>query len=1550
VLGHICESPKVEDSDVRDSGCDDSLSRLVGPAAEVQISVEGTRCSALVDTGSQITTISETFYKENLSEKPLKSFDFLLEVKSAGDIALPYLGYVEVDIEDIAVLALVVPDTAYHSKTPVLLGTNYLQLCYSHCTQRYGFSVADWPVSGEWRGVYHTLLEMDAMVHQQVLNRKPQNVPAHSKVVFQGVVETSLLPHRVTVVTDCEDSCLPAGLVLSTTIVDLKPGETVHPVSVQLHNVSNRDVTIPANAVLCYVQRVASVQSLSAADHSAEDEQFLQHFDLDSLQQEFSSDIVSGLKELLLKWRSVFSTSSIDLGKTDLIKHTFNLTDSVPVKQRHRRIPPALLNEVKQHLSDMLQSGIIRESTSPWSSPLVIVRKKDGSLRLCVDLRVVNNRTIKDAYYLPRIEETLDSLSGAKYFTCLDLQQGFHQIEIEESHKAFTAFSAAPLGFYEYSRLPFGAANGPAVFQRLIERCMGDLQPLECLCYMDDLVVHAPTAQENLQRLDHVLAKLHSAGLKLKPSKCSFLKSKVKFLGHTISANGVEPDPSKIEAVKNWPIPQNHKQLQQFLGFCGFYRRFIPEYSKIADPLHSLFRGMSKKKGKKVKVKHKDDNPPWKWEQSQQQAFDKLTTLLTSAPVLAYAEYSLPFLLHTDASGIGLGAILYQVQDGKERVIAYASRSLTPAERNYPAHKLEFLALKWAICDKFYDYLYGNKVHVKTDNNPLTYVQTTARLDACSHRWLAALSAFDISISYRQGKKNIDADALSRLPWQSDDTTVHLEPTAVQQLCLIAKEQEPMVFFCMQNSVPSDLVDTLQELDPMGQSSVPPADVHSLQKEDPTISKIIPHVEKGVKPSSHFIKKQPKAVQVLFREFHRLKLVDGILYRERLISDTSVQQLVLPQTCKDKVLRSLHDEMAHLGRDRTLDLVRRRFFWPAMSADVIKYVSECGRCLRRKVRSTDRATLVSIESTHPLELVCIDYLSLSPSQGYKNILVITDHFSKFAQAIPTRNQSAATTAKVLYKEFIVRYGIPERLHSDNGGSFECKVIKELCKIMGIEKSRTSPYHAMGNGCVERFNRSLLNLLGCLPNEKKSAWKEHIHTVVHAYNCSTHETTGVSPFVIMFGREPKLPVDIEFGLRKEETSETNYQDYVSKLKERLSHAFDLVAKKSKTSQSKQADNYNKKARGVALRVGDSVLVRKVGTHFCDKLTDRWEEEVYKVIDRPYADLPLYIVQQKPGTRKRTLHRNLLMPLPTDEQQNDVPTSKPGKSNIRKESEAEEQESDAEASFILPLNTDEEVEVTADVHLTPEGDSATPEAEIVTDGQIVSDKEETVIADPVEDTNVVPGVEPPATELDAVSDIHHTAPGDDVTTDPDLSPDPNPDPSPDPAPPVQVSIPDIPAQAESLASDHSGDETHQDPVTKGPNNVTSECELESSSSSSSSSSDKIDESADSEDSDSDLTNSAAVPLDSCSSNSEHNGANQPPDNSEPVDVPTDIPNLAVVNSPVIEPVQGNMPTVETQPQRRSTRNKKPPQRYRPDEWAIQFLSVGLPRLIKGPIYQV
>ena len=379
---------------------------------------------------------------------------------------------------------------------------------------------------------------------------------------------------------------------------------------------------------------------------------------------------------------------------------------------------------------------------------------------MCVNYRMLNQRSVKDAYALPRTEEVFDILHGAKVFSIIDMKSGYHQVEMEEIHKERTAFTVGPLGFYEYCKMPFGLTNSPATYQRLMEECLGDYNMKICIIYLDDIIIFAKDFEEHSEGLDLVLTRLKECSLKLSAEKCFIMQKSVHFLGHVVSDCGVETDPDKIEKVKNWPVPKNADELRSFIAFAGYYRRYVKDFSKLAKPLTDLLPPTTRKKNKSKKTQKE-----WKWTETEQEAFVKLKTMLTNPPILAFPDFQQPFELHVDASGNGLGAVLYNVQDGQKKVIAYASRSLSKSEQNYSAYKLEFLALKWTVTEKFKDYLMGAKFTVYTDNNPLTHILTSAKLDGTGQRWASALGQFNVDLIYRAGLKNVDTDSMSRYPY-----------------------------------------------------------------------------------------------------------------------------------------------------------------------------------------------------------------------------------------------------------------------------------------------------------------------------------------------------------------------------------------------------------------------------------------------------------------------------------------------------------------------------------------------------------------------------------------------------------------------------------------------------------------------------------------------------------------------------------------------------------------------------------------------------------------
>ena len=372
----------------------------------------------------------------------------------------------------------------------------------------------------------------------------------------------------------------------------------------------------------------------------------------------------------------------------------------------------------------MLQAGAIRPSSSPWCNTVVLVWKKDGGLRFCIDFRKLNTRTKKDSYPLPRIQETLESLEGSHIFSSFDFKLGFWQVEMDEASKQYTTFTVGSLGFFECEHMPFGLCNTPATFQRLMQNCLSELNLTYCLIYLDHVIMFSTDEDDHLHHMRVIFDRFRVEHLKLKPSKCSLFHDEIVFLAHHVMKDGVQPSEEHVKAITNFPEPDSYTSIQWFVGMVGHFRCFIAHFARLARPLNNHLEGdTSKLKAHKVALSQK-----------AKEAFSLLKQALLQAPVLKFADYSKPFVLETDASSNGLGAVLLQEgEDGKLHPTAYGSRSLTKAERNYHSGKTEFLTLKWAVMDHFKEYLIYQPFVMHTDNNPLTYLFTTPNLNACGH-------------------------------------------------------------------------------------------------------------------------------------------------------------------------------------------------------------------------------------------------------------------------------------------------------------------------------------------------------------------------------------------------------------------------------------------------------------------------------------------------------------------------------------------------------------------------------------------------------------------------------------------------------------------------------------------------------------------------------------------------------------------------------------------------------------------------------------------------
>ena len=928
------------------------------------------------------------------------------------------------------------------------------------------------------------------------------------------------------------------------------------------------DVLTPAPEVASTYGSMADVKKLSSSQEEWRRKKLLEEVHLHNVP---ASD-ASQLQDFLAENHSVFSLKERERGETDLVTMTINTGDAPPCKQAPRRMPFIVRQEVAKQLRDMQQDGVIQPSCSPWSSPVVIVRKKDGRHRFCVDYRRLNAVTKADTFPLPRIADLLDQLDGAKYFTTLDLASGFWQIQVEPESRAKTAF-VTPQGLYEFLVMPFGLTNAPAVFQRLMHKVLSGLNPEDgkdfVTAYLDDILIFSNSLSEHLYHLRKVIDSLKSVNLKLQPSKCKFARTEVEYLGHVITAEGLKPNVHLTDAVRNFPRPQNVQSVRRFLGMASFYRRFIAGFAKIAQPLYHLTA----------------KNVPFLWSAECESAFIALKTSLVTPPVLAYPCFSKDFTLETDASIQGLGAVLSQKQeDGKLHPVAYASRSLNQAERNYSVTELETLAVVWGITH-FHSYVYGKSVTVLTDHSAVKSVLETSNPSGKHARWWTRVygtGVGSVKIVYRAGRENASADALSRSPTNSPPS--HGVAEGEVQVAAISTSED---------------FTSLLQLGPA--SSIQNQKDYSVEQlKDPSLKEVMELLGKGKLPDN-----PDQAVKVMAQE-SQFSLLDGTLYYIDHRHDNR-RRIVVPCHLREQLLSESHRGPfgGHFSGPKVYKALVRHWWWPGMYADVISFCRKCPDCaIVTGATRQHRPPLRPIPVERPFQKIGVDIMDLPcTARGNKHVVVFQDMLTKWPMVFPVPDQKTEHVTRLLCEEIVPMFGVPEALLSDRGTNLLSHLMLDVCALLGIEKLNTTSYHPECDGMIERFNRTLKTMLRKRANQFGVQWDNHLAGILWAYRNTPHDATGEKPSFLLFGWDCRSPTEAALLPIVGGTSFTNVQD---ELVLTLSSARQTALETIRKSQQRYKAQYDHKTDGYKYRVGDWVLIRFPGeeTGRLRKLSRPW----------------------------------------------------------------------------------------------------------------------------------------------------------------------------------------------------------------------------------------------------------------------------------------------------------------------------------------------------------
>lgn len=969
---------------------------------------------------------------------------------------------------------------------------------------------------------------------------------------------------------------------------------------------------------------------------------------------------------LLVKHSDTFSRDEWDIGLTHLTEHEIKTGDAAPIRQRPRRVPLAFADEERDAIDDLLKKGVIKKSTSPWASPIVLVRKKSGAVRPCVDYRKINALVKPDGFPLPRIQDCLDAMAGSRYFSSFDLTSGYFQIPLREEDVPKSAF-VCKYGQFEMTRMPFGLNSAASTCQRTLELALQGLQWVTCLIYIDDIIVFGSTLQEQISRVDEVLERIRAAGLKLKPEKCHLLQKEVVFLGHVVSGNGVLPDPCNIAKILQWPTPCTGKQVKQFVATGSYYRRFIRDFAKIARPLIDLTK----------------PKQPFVWSGECQNAFDQIKHVLTSPQIMGYPQNDAGiFLLDVDASGVGIGGVLAQEQQTRERVIAYASRTLSKAERNYCVTEKELLAVVY-FSQYFRQYLLGRKFCVRTDHQALVWLFSLKEPSGKIARWVEILAQFDMEIEYRAGKKQAHCDALSRCLNPRDCQCGEIdmsEPLKCGPCKKCRRRAELMVasdprYQSLENINDSPegseehtenvrAVSTrLQSQNAMVPSTSPEQTVKpsewlwlcsaeqivSMQENDIDIRPVLEALQRNEKPSSDQMMTCSPATRHYWILWDSLHLESSIMFKvfKKQNNCGEFRQLIVPRELKKEVIHQMHDSVlsAHLGIKKTNEKAKQRYYWFNMKEDIALFIKACDVCAADKgPPKKARAPLGSLTTGAPWDTLAIDYMGPFPvtPRGNRYIMVMTDHFSKYVEVIAMPNQHAEECALTIVNEFVARWGSPLTIHTDQGMTFESKVFKKMCEILGVRKTRSSPRNPKGNGQTERFNRTLVQMIRAFLTGEQEDWDLNLGCLAGAYRATPNESTRLSPNLLAIGREIRLPSDLIYNSPIEQpNTDITVVDYVEVLKNRMLHAHDVARRYLKEGAKRSKALYDTKVVLYSYKPGDAVWclheTKKPGV----------SPKLQRQFDGPYVvksrlSTLNFLVQFDKSGREKVLHHNKLKP--------------------------------------------------------------------------------------------------------------------------------------------------------------------------------------------------------------------------------------------------------------------------------------------------------------------
>ncbi|CAF4957616.1 unnamed protein product [Rotaria sp. Silwood1] len=1027
-------------------------------------------------------------------------------------------------------------------------------------------------------------------------------------------------------------------------VVMLNSALTIHHHTsfISLHNPTTYSYSLPRGIIL----GTTTIPTLSFKRNSTTDHQIV-HKNINNLIRHIDNpEQQDRVKTLLNQYAKLFDTSKLTVA-SNVTSHAIKTLDHPPPVSKPYYSTPSKQEEMYKIVQELLHFGLIRPSDSPYAAPALLVAKQDGTWRMVVDYKKLNNITIKDNHPLPNMEQAIQLLGGGyNFFSKLDMKSGFWQLPIKEEDKFKTAF-ITPDGLFEWNVLAQGLKNSPPSFQRVMTDILSPCREFS-LVYIDDIVVYSRSFEEHLNHLAQVLAALSKHNFQLNPVKCNIFHQHIDYLSHTISEFGVKPNNEKIQAIIKLREPSKLAEANKFLGSISWYRKFIPQFATVAAPIH------------RVTNLTKPNRRQFVWGDAQQQAFLQLKELLIKSPLfLNFPNDNYPLILTTDASKVGIGGTLQQNIDGEIKNLYYHSQVTSPTQRRYDPIELEALAI-WLCFQRMRSYLLGRSIIIYTDHCPLCKMMNSSVKNRRVDRISILLQEYNIEkIIHIKGQHNCLADYLSRHPIQNDEE-IFDEDYGINMLF---QWEPPEMVHVPENN--SQIVGAVVTRSKMKQIAQRQDQIHvtipsiTNDKSSSSSQEKIEHsdeVTSDLITSNNFDITQIKieqakdpVIQNKLKEImkdstkHSYVFKDGILYKLALMrsnSTTKTKLIYLPSSMINSLLQFYHNDplSGHFGVRRTYLKIKNKFWWPKMKQSISKYIQSCLPCQQYNInRSKKPGQLFPIPVPEgPFQLIGIDYCGpfKKTPRGNLYVLCITDYFTRWVTAIALPDCSAQTTAQALFQEYICRYGVPKSILSDQGTHFKNQLMEAMAKLIGYNHIFSSVYHPQTNGMVERFNATFVPQIAKLQDRENNNWDEFLLPVVFAYNTGIHATTGYSPFQLQYGRDPRLPTDepsTSFTFNKP-------QDYYEPLKKNLLILQRQTRDNVNSRQQRYKHRYDKQRADPHYEINDLVLIKIHGTK--TKLDPKYSITPKVIIKKQH---PIYWVKDEDTQVESRVHVNDIRPI-------------------------------------------------------------------------------------------------------------------------------------------------------------------------------------------------------------------------------------------------------------------------------------------------------------------